>query len=390
MSSIDEIKASEFIEEDPTVALTSDNLTQVRNKLDEENLRAIPVVKDEEDMDFAGVVGYRDLIRFIQFNPEDTKLSKVMHQPPEIDADDSLVELCNLRINSGRKMLVRLDDDKLKGVVSDRQFLEAFKMAEELEHADLEDLMVKDLHQVYEDTTVEQARHVMLDENISRLPVTDKDGNLVGFLRSTTVLRTMIKRERMNAGGTSGGRSGEEIKTAGGGERTQMSEITVDEIMNRTPPMVEDEETGSELAEKMLREGSNELLVTENNKPQGLLTAKDLIDFVYSLRTRDTILVNITGAESDTERNQIHSAVQRQVQGSLGRNLRKPEELTVKMKSKNKEGNQRHYEVRTTLYSELGRLEVKEDGWNLRNIMDESLEKLDRRVRDEKQKLTEH
>ncbi|PSH01618.1 MAG: hypothetical protein BRC26_03215, partial [Nanohaloarchaea archaeon QH_8_44_6] len=131
MASVNDIIAEQMMETDPSVALTSNSIAQIKRKMEDNNLRAIPVV-DEKDK-LHGAIGYRDIIRFIQFNPDRTKLDKVMHQPPEFDTDDTLVELAELRINSGRKMLVNTSNGgKLKGIIGDRQFAEAMKNAEEL------------------------------------------------------------------------------------------------------------------------------------------------------------------------------------------------------------------------------------------------------------------
>jgi len=43
----------------------------------------------------------------------------------------------------------------------------------------------------------------MLDSNISRLPVLDKNGKLTGIIHSTDLLNTMVSRQSPDAGGTS-------------------------------------------------------------------------------------------------------------------------------------------------------------------------------------------
>jgi len=68
-----------------------------------------------------------------------------MHQPPEFDTGESLVELCDLRINSGRKLLVHTSGDKLEGVIGDQEFLEAFKDTEELGSLNTKDIHTQEL-----------------------------------------------------------------------------------------------------------------------------------------------------------------------------------------------------------------------------------------------------
>jgi len=133
MANVDTITAEKVMNENPETVSSDQRLSQAKTRMEEMGVRAIPVVSEDDELQ--GVIGYRDLIRYIQFNPKNTKLSKVMHQPPQFDRDDSLVDLCDLRINSGRKMLVLTEGDKLRGVIGDPEFLEAFNNADEIENA---------------------------------------------------------------------------------------------------------------------------------------------------------------------------------------------------------------------------------------------------------------
>jgi len=183
MVSARNISAEKNNEQNPVTAENDKSLGSIKDTMEEKELRAIPVVDSNGGLE--GVIGYRDLIRFIQFNPERTKLGKVMHQPPEFDTGESLVELCDLRINSGRKLLVHTSGDKLEGVIGDQEFLEAFKDTEELGSLNTKDIHTQELINVFEQDSLEEARHTMLDSNISRLPVLDKNGKLTGIIHST-------------------------------------------------------------------------------------------------------------------------------------------------------------------------------------------------------------
>mgnify|MGYP002760508563 FL=1 len=80
---MNDLKAEDMMEEDPVTVASDRSLTQVKNRMEEADLRAVPVVSDGDTLE--GVIGYRDLIRHIQFSTSDTGLSKVMHQPPGFD-----------------------------------------------------------------------------------------------------------------------------------------------------------------------------------------------------------------------------------------------------------------------------------------------------------------
>lgn len=393
MVSVRNISAEEIMNKEPVKAQNDQSLAAIKNKMEDEGIRAIPVVDSKDNLE--GVIGYRDLIRFVQFNPATTKLSKVMHQPPKFDADDSLVDLCDLRINSGRKLLVKTEGKKLTGVIGDTEFRQAFSEAEELEKVSTRDIETYDLVRIHEQDTVEEARHIMLDNNVSRLPVLDKNGNLTGILHSTDILRTMIPRESQNAGGTSGERNvnqsgGDELAIQGGGEKKSLSDVTVDQIMDRLVHISEENMSAQEAASEMIEEDSHEIVFVDDSYPESIVTVKDIMDFVAELAPGRTILVNISGLNEPEERAAVHNKIKTQIQGSLGRKLKRPEEIRAVYDIADKDGNKHRYELDLRLSSEYGLIKVAEEGWDMLDVMDEALGELKKVVRKKKEKRTEH
>jgi len=391
MTSAREMTAEEIIETDPVTANISQSLGSVKNTMEKKELRALPVVDDENRLE--GVIGYRDLIRFIQFSPKKTKLSKVMHQPPEFDMDDNLIDLCDLRINSGRKMMVRLGGKKLKGVIGDREFVKAFSQTDELEKISTKDIETTDVLTVYEDDTIEQTRHMMLDKNVSRLPVVDKNGNLTGIIKSTDILKTMIARHAPDAGGTAGERDSGEVNIAGGNEKESLSDVTVDQIMDRLVNIAEESMSAKEAAQKMVDENDgvkHEIVFVDGNYPESIVTLKDMMDHLADLAPGKTVFVNITGLDVDEEVAMVQRKIRKQIQGSLGRKLDRPKEIRVVVDKSEKDGKKHRWEIDLRLDSEFGLTSINEEGWELMDVVDESLNKLNEVIRRKHEKRTEH
>lgn len=377
------VLASDVETENPVSVSNDKNLAQIKTRMENEDIRAIIVLNGDS---FEGVIGYRDLIRHLQFNPQKTKISKVLHQPPEYSEDDSLVDLCDLRINSGRKLLVRTKGGKIQGAVGDNQFLEASKEIKEISSISSANLASDDILTTFEEDSLEQARHSMLDNNVSRLPVLDENGNLTGIIKSTDLLKAMIPMEAQNSGGTSGSRSGNEVKMAGGGEKEQMSSIPVKELMDRTVTTAEEHMKSDKAAETMIENESGEIIFVDGNYPESILTVKDLIDHIENLKASDTVLVQLVGIEVPEEKAALHEKIKTQLRGSLGRKLERPEELTVHIKKAEKDGTKHRYEFNVKLYSEYGVTTVQAEGWELLDVMDEALEELNTVVGKKKDK----
>ena len=382
-----EISAEDVMEENPFTVGADQRISQVRDKMENRNLRAVAVTDDKNRVQ--GAISYRDLIRQIQFNPDKTKLKKVMHTPPTFEASDSLIDLAELRINSGRKLMVAKEGEKLKGIVGDEQFRSAILEAEEMENISTRDLATYEVIKAFEDDSIEEVRHKMLDNNISRVPILDENGNLVGVLRSTDVLATMITREGQNTGGTSG-ESLKDTQIAGGNEKEQMSDVRVSEIMKRTPTTNEGHFSGKEAVKLMDDRESHEVIIVDDKYPEAVITVKDFIRELSDMEIGNTVLVNLVGLEVAEEKAAVHDKIETQIQGSLGRKLDHPQEINLHVKKAEKDGKKHRYEVTLKLFADLGNFTVNEEAWDLLEVVDSALEELNTQVRKKREKRKDH
>lgn len=387
MKSVNQISAGKVLDEDPVTVSPDMAVSKIKTRMEENDLRAVPVVDEKDNL--KGAVGYRDIIRHIQFNPQKTKADKVMHEPPGFDEEDSLVDLAELRINSGRKMLVLEEGGKLAGKIDDTELREAFAEAEELDDTNTRTIGSNEVIRVFEEDSIEEARHKMLDNNISRLPVLDNNGNLTGMVDSTDILRTIVPKESPSPGGTSGP-TGEETKIAGGNQKLKMTDIDVSEIMDRTPLTHEGHMEGLEAVELMNDHETSQIIVTDDDYPVSIIAVKDFIDYVADFTTRDTILVQITGLEVDEEKAMVHNQIEKQFRGSIGRKVDRPESLNVRVKKSDKDGKKHRYEFTLKLDCGYGMITSEEEGWEMRDVLDRALESIDVQLRKKKEKRQEH
>lgn len=379
-----EIKAEEFESENPVKVQSGKSITQIKNLMEEQGIRAVPVVDEKNRLE--GVIGYRDLIRYMQFNPSSTKLEKVMHQPPSFDQSDSLIDICELRINSGRKLMVRTQGRKLHSVIGDQEFLKGLSNADELEDIESGDIATYDLITAFEEDSIEEVRHKMLDSNISRVPILDSSGKLTGIVRSTDLLKALIERESMDAGGAAGNREGSEVKIAGGGEKESLSDIPVEEIMKRTVNTSSEHMQALDAISKMQEQEAHELIFMEERYPESILTLKDLVKQLANFRQKDAILVTLVGLDVPEEKASVHKKIRNQIRGSIGRKLERPEELKLRFKKADKDGKRHRYDLNLQLVDGGDVFNLEVEDWDLLDAVDEALEELDTVLRKRKGK----
>ena len=278
---------------------------------------------------------------------------------------------------------------KLKGIVGDKQFRDAFVDSKEFSQVTTLELGANDVLQVFEEDSIEEVRHKMLDNNISRLAVLDENGKLTGMLKSTDLLKLIIPIQGQDAGGTSGDTL-KDTKIAGGNEKESMADISVEEVMDRQPFTNEGHMDADEALEKMNRKDYDEIIITDTDYPESIFTVKDAIDHVADMKQRNMVLVNLTGLEVAEEKAAVHDQIARQLRGSLGRKLKQPEELNLVVKKAEKDGKKHRYEATMKLFSEYGQLTAQSEAWDLMEVVDNCLNELNRAVRDKKEKRTEH
>ncbi len=380
-----DVKASDVMNENFPKVSKDDSIGSVRDFMENKGLRAVVVV-DGDNLE--GAISYRDLVRHTQYN-ESTNLSKVIHMPPEFNKEDSLVELADLRVESGKKLMVYTEGgSNLKAVVSDEEFVEACTMVKEFENYSTRNLASHELIEVFEDDPIDKARNLMLDNNISRLPVLDSEGELTGILRSTDLLKMLVPRESPDKGGTSG-RSLEDTQISGGVEKESMSDITVGEIHNPNLLTVNGFGDSIKAAEKMIENNSTDLIISDSGYPKAILTVKDYVDYLEDHSYQDMVLVNLVGLEVEEEKAAVHQKIATQLRGSLGRKMKRPEELSIHVKKHDKDGKRHRYELIAKLHSEYGMITTTVEAWDLLEAVDKALDELNTLVRKKKEKSSQ-
>ena len=381
MKTLHEVSAKQVMNTEPETVEKTQSIGSIKDFMEEEGLRAVAV---EHDGKFKGAISYRELIRHAQYNPGSSKLEKVIHNPPEFEASDSLVEVAKLRIESGSKLLVALEGDKLKGLIADQEFLDVSGRIKEFENYSTRNLASTDLIEVFEEDPLDKARNLMLDKNISRLPVLDSEGELTGIVRSTDLLRMIVPQESQSDFG-SGPRSFEG-DLEGSGEKESMSNITVDQVMNTTPVTKEGFGPANEAVEMMQKRDQTDVIITDNSYPEVIITVKDFVDYIRDQGQHNMVLVNLVGLEVEEEKAAVHDKIATQLRGSLGRKVEKPEEVSMHFKKSDKDGNKHRYEVKAKFFSEFGITRATVEDWDLMSVVDQALDEINVQVRKENEK----
>jgi acetoin utilization protein AcuB len=125
-----------------------------------------------------------------------------------VDEDASIMKASKIMKQNGIRHLPILRKGRLVGIVSDRELKEAtpskattldiHEMYHLLDQIKVKSLMPKQLFTITPGETVEKAAAVMLQRNISALPVVDPQGTLQGIITKGDVFRAFVAISGIN------------------------------------------------------------------------------------------------------------------------------------------------------------------------------------------------
>ena len=241
-------------------------LGKVRSLFESENPKGIIVTRDGE---YAGVLSERELLG--SHVEDDAKVAGLIkpsrNDPaPKIDRTEDIRETARMLIEGNTKVAPVFEDGELYGIVSQNAILRA--VIDNLSHLSVGDIYTESVVTVHGDDGVGKAISRLREHGISRLPVLDDDGDLVGVVTThdiaDVVIRDMDKPTR-----------GERA-----GDRDRILDIPVTDVMNAPVETVTVDEAVDRAVERMLEMDFGGLIVTpatDDSTVQGVVTKTDVL-----------------------------------------------------------------------------------------------------------------
>ncbi len=371
MANVEDFKAKDIMSEKLPNAKPNDSVSDAIGLMRKHDLEEIPVIQDDK------VVGVLSDMMFIERRnlSFSTKLKHVIHRGPNVEEEDSLVEVSEMLLSSDyRGVPVTSKSGDYVGFLTRKNITEVIPKLDELKKTTVNDFMTPSPATIRTNENIGKARVMMERYDVRVLPVVDKHGTLTGMIGIQDILESVARPvERQEKG----------VRT---GERdSPYKDIEVRSIMSEPPITIDPDSNIHEAAHKMLNHNISTLVATKDNEIKGILTQYDLIEMLTSFREEDQVYVQISGLE---ERPEVYDQMYNLIQSYLEKINRvlKPLVLNVHVVTHQKEGNQRKYSVRLRLSTEYGMLYAKEFDWNLMKALDIALDSLKKRVFQEKEK----
>ncbi|WP_338738409.1 CBS domain-containing protein [Haloplanus salilacus] len=302
---IADIATSEYIEID-----VDERLGKVQSIFERENPKGLIVTRDGE---YAGVIGERDLVR--SRIEDDTKADVLMRSAPRVDRTEDVREVARVLVEGGTKVAPVYEGDALWGIVTADAILEA--VLDSLDALTVDQIQTDDVVTIGEKSHVGQAINRLREHGVSRLPVVDEDGLLVGILTTHDIVDFVVRDpDRQGRGDRRG-------------DLDRMLDLPVYDLMTSPVLTTLGTETVEDAVRQMLDNDVSGLVVTpsgeDGDSVAGVLTKTDVlraltfteedrmdvqITNVKLLDTisREEIVEGITGVADKYQKMQVHHA----------------------------------------------------------------------------------
>lgn len=330
----------------------------------------VVVVCDENN--FIGIISANDIID--RDYPIETKAKTLVRKNiPKIEGDVDFIKAAKIFLENNIKAIPIFFKDELTGLLYEKDFIMNSDCLKEIDKTTEDIASVPEV--IEKNESIGKARTIIKENNISRLPVVDEEGKLIGIIDIEDFLKTVNPKESV----------GREDNV---GDSIPEYKFPVTTIMNSNPLSIDGGISCNKAIKLLRKHDSSYILITKEKKPVGIITSKDILEMIASSVKKEGIYVQITGLgeiEDSFDMDKIDDAIEDSVK-KIGRIYEDIEYIFVHIKSSQKKGERRLYSIRTRIFTPVGLYVSKSSGWNPIATIDEALGRLERQIIEEHEK----
>ncbi|MEM4305847.1 MAG: CBS domain-containing protein [Candidatus Caldarchaeum sp.] len=104
--------------------------------------------------------------------------------------EEKLSDIAEKMIQSKVSSVVVVSDGKVVGIVTEKDFVKFFALRVDYD-SKISEYMTRDVIVVREDASLNEAKNIMISNNIRHLPVVDRDNNLVGMITVRDIVESV-------------------------------------------------------------------------------------------------------------------------------------------------------------------------------------------------------
>ncbi|NOR84677.1 CBS domain-containing protein [archaeon] len=361
------------------------------------------VVLEKDKSSVVGIFGYRQLAELQRRNSETTKINKYILKLPKINKETPFLDIADYMYRLNCKVLLVVENNKLEGIVSQSDIIKAALNSEELQKKNILDLMSPGIITINHNETLGKAFKIMIEKDISRLPIFDND-DMIGIINSYDTINAFYSKsqhgvtreyspQKIGIKPKSTVKSTMYTPTNLGDEKTAISAFANDVFLIRKP-----KDSLSKSFDAAAKINTDCIIVKENDNFVGIVTYRDLIPYIAGFKIKKQLYVRISGLDNenigDFEAQELNRMIEETIK-KLSKILT-INSFDLHVKTYHQKGKGKHKEVGTGLikYSmrlktltNIGLFVARESDWDIIDSTSKILSCIERLIINEKKHL---
>ena len=367
-SKLQDLRVRDVMSSDPVTVTIEETLGDALGKMKTHEIHEVPVLRGKV---VAGLVTMTGVMRRRTLPPE-TSVSTLVQPAPEVAPDDDLPTVAERMLQGGFRALPVCERKRLVGIVSRTDLARAIAEGEELGDVAVRTVMTPSPQAATEDESVEQAVRTMQSLGERSLPVVDKNGRLAGVMGHRD-LQDLFARPKTRQ--QQGDAAGEKVRL----------DIPVKSVMRYPVVTVGPEVSVQHAAELMLKHDISSVIVTEGEKPAGVVTKLDLVELIAGLKEREELLVQISGLDEQADVYESLYDVIRKAMKKIA-TVTTPRSLTVHVQAYKAEGDRSKYSLHARFTTAHRMYYLNHYDWDLHAAMAGLMDLLEKQILKEKER----
>jgi len=270
-------KAVDVMNKDFVKIDKNDSLSLVIGKLKKANQR-IAVVFDKNK--YIGIVA-RKLLYRSKIDPIKTKIGKFVIKPHSITPQTDMLTGAELMYASYPSILPVMKGKNLIGIVSAENFLYKIKEIKELRNLKAKEIMTHKPFSINYKDRLGKALNIMKENHFSRLPITNKEGNVISLLSLTDIAEQHLLKPIEKFQGTGKSRY---QRTKGGGDKKFILDAPAGDAASRIVITSSSKDSLAKVIDQMYKYKISDVIIVKNRKPEGIITTRDLLETFLRLK----------------------------------------------------------------------------------------------------------
>ncbi|MEM5825940.1 MAG: CBS domain-containing protein [Candidatus Aenigmatarchaeota archaeon] len=347
----------EIITKDVIKASPEDSLSSILGKAKKYRIHQLPVVENNK---FIGMIFIKDIV-IKDIDAEKTKARSILvSNTPRLDIETSILDAARKIIQSGFRALPVFEKDKMIGIISETDLIFELVKETKKENIGVEEIMTCPIC-LEENSTIGKIKHIMRENNISRVPIIDKNYNVVGVIDTLDLVDLIIPKESQK-------RSRE-----GAGEKLNIRDFPIKMVIRR--PFITGRESKIRDILNAFRE-HEEVIVVEDGKPIGIITPKDVLEILLKESIKEEILeISNIRELSDNEKEYL----KKEMKKIERKRKNKIEKIFLYIETKEK-GRGKLYFVRARVLTKHGVIVARSEGRSFEICVKELVERIDKEI----------